>query len=87
VVLSSDTYNRSRIATVLAAVVSSNTDLAALPGNVFVPAAVSGLPRDSTINVTAIVTLDKSDVKQLAGHVPEAVLADVDSGLRMVMDL
>jgi hypothetical protein len=30
--------------------------------NVFLPAAVSGLPKDSVINVTALITLDKSPV-------------------------
>lgn len=87
VVVSADAYNSSRLATVLALVVTSNTDLAAMPGNVFLPAAVSGLPRDSAINVTAIVTLDKSDLTELSGLVPSGVMAEVATGLRRVMDL
>ena len=60
-VISADAYNRSRLATVLAAVLSSNTTLAAMPGNVFLPATATGLPRDSVVNVTALVTLNKTD--------------------------
>jgi mRNA interferase MazF len=46
-VISAETYNSSRLATVVAVVITSNTDLASLPGNVFLAAAVTGLPKDS----------------------------------------
>ena len=42
-IISADTYNTSRLATVLAAVITSTTDLATMPGNVFledVPSSV-----------------------------------------------
>ena len=42
-VVSADTYNRSRLATVLAAVITSDTALATMPGNVFMPVIVAGL--------------------------------------------
>ncbi|HEY0168929.1 MAG TPA: type II toxin-antitoxin system PemK/MazF family toxin [Jatrophihabitans sp.] len=48
-VISADTYNASRLATVLAVVITSNTDLATMPGNVFLPAKATGLPRDSVV--------------------------------------
>ncbi len=86
-VVQADAVNASRLATVVVAVVTSNTSLAALPGNVFLPAATSGLPRDSVVNVTAIVTLDKRDLADPAGHVPRYLLDEVDRGLRRVLDL
>jgi mRNA interferase MazF len=86
-VISADTYNRSRLATVLAAVITSNTRLAAMPGNVFLPAATTGLPRDSVVNVTALVTLDKADLADRAGNVPVGLLNDVERGLRAVLNL
>lgn len=85
VVVSADTFNRSRLATVLAAVITSNTALAAMPGNVFLPAAVTGLPRDSVVNVTALVTLDKVDLAEPVGEVPAALMDEVDRGLRRVL--
>ena len=89
VVISADSYNRSRLATVLAAVITSNTRLAAMPGNVFVPSAVTGLPRDSVVNVTALVTLDKSDfdADERTGTVPAGLMREIDGGLRRVLDL
>ena len=86
-VISADTYNTSQLATALAAVITSNTDLASMPGNVFLPATATGLPRDSVVNVTAVVTLDKTDLTDQAGVVPLALLREVDRGLRRVLDL
>ncbi|HEX8093796.1 MAG TPA: type II toxin-antitoxin system PemK/MazF family toxin [Jatrophihabitans sp.] len=86
-VISADTYNASRLATVLAVVVTSNTDLASMPGNVFLPAQATGLPRDSVVTVTAVVTLTKTDLTEQAGFVPLALLREVDRGLRRVLDL
>lgn len=86
-VVSATTYNRSRLATVLAAVITSNTALATLPGNVFLPATVTGLDRDSVVNVTALVTLNKTDLTDQVGDVPPALLNEVDRGLRRVLDL
>ncbi|MEJ7689139.1 MAG: type II toxin-antitoxin system PemK/MazF family toxin [Nocardioidaceae bacterium] len=86
-VIQSDSYNSSRLATVLAAVITSNTSLAVVPGNVFLPAAATGLPRDSVVNVTALVTLDKTDLAEQVGQAPEALLAEVARGLRRLLDL
>jgi mRNA interferase MazF len=86
-VIQSDPFNVSRLATTVAAVITSNTAMAAMPGNVFVPAAVSGLPRDSVVNVTAIVTLDKSDLDDETGELPNSLMDHVDGGLRHVLGL
>ena len=87
VVVQSGPFNASRLNTTIAAVITSNTALAAIPGNVFLPAAVSGLPRDSVINVTALVTLDKTDLEEPAGHAPASLMDEVDRGLRRVLGL
>ena len=86
-VIQSDPYNTSRLATVLAAVVTSNTALAVMPGNVFLPAVMTGLPRDSVVNVTALVTLNKADLSQRIGEVSPEIMRDVDRGLRRVLGL
>ncbi len=86
-VISADTYNRSRLATILAAVITSNTSLATMPGNVFMPATATGLPGDSVVNVTALVTLNKTDITDHVGTAPLALVGEVDRGLRRVLDL
>lgn len=86
-VVQSDPYNASRLATVLAALITSNTALATMPGNVFLPAAATGLPRESVVNVTALVTLNKADLTDRVGDVPPSLMREVDRGLRRVLDL
>jgi mRNA interferase MazF len=86
-VIQSDPYNDSRIATVIVAVVTSNTDLATMPGNVFLPAAATGLPRDSVANVTQLYTLNKTDLTDPVGLLIGDLLKDVDAGLRQVLQL
>ena len=86
-VIQSDPYNASRIATVLTAVVTSNTALAAMPGNVFLPAAATGLPRDSVVNITALITLNKTDLSDRIGDLPANIMDDVDRGLRRGLGL
>ena len=86
-VIQSEPFNASRIATTVAAVITSNTALAAMPGNVFLPSAASGLPRDSVVNVTAIVTIDKSDLDPEVGQLPSSLLGEVNRGLRKVLGL
>jgi len=84
-VVQSDPFNASRLATTVAVVVTSNTALAAVVGNVFLPAAITGLPRDSVANTTAIVTVNKDELDMPAGQVPEHLMWDVDQGLRLVL--
>ena len=86
-VAQSDPYNHSRLATVIAVVITSNTSLAAMPGNVFLPSSASGLQRDSVANVTALVTLNKTDLTDLVGRLPPGLMDDVDRGLRSALGL
>lgn len=86
-VIQSGPFNVSRLNTTIAAVITSNTGLAAMPGNVFLPAASSGLPKDSVVNVTALVTLDKTDLDTETGQLPASLMSDVDRGLRRVLGL
>jgi mRNA interferase MazF len=86
-VIQADPYNGSKLSTILVAVITSNTGLAAMPGNVFLPAVASGLPKDSVLNVTALVTLDKADLDQPVGRLPGSLMTEIDRGLRRVLGL
>ncbi len=85
--IQADAFTTSRIATVVAVVITSNLCLAAAPGNVLLRATESGLPKDSVINVSKIVTLDKLMLDELVGHVSGWTLAQVEDALRLVLDL
>lgn len=87
-VIQADEYNRSRLATTVVAVLTSNTALAAMPGNVFLPTLASGLPKDSVANVTALATVDLRDLDpHPVGQVPDHLMREVDHGVRGVLGL
>lgn len=64
---------------------TSNTGLAAVGGNVFVSAAASGLTKDSVVNVSQLLTVNKLDLDEPVGRVPDHLMAEVDAGLRLVL--
>jgi mRNA interferase MazF len=86
-VIQDDAYNASRLNTVIVATLTSNTALATIAGNVFVPAPAGGLQRDSVVNLTSVTTLDTSAVDQPIGHLPDHLMAEVTAGLRLVLGL
>lgn len=87
VVVQSDRFNASRISTVVVLPITSNTSLARHPGNVFVPAQASGLPKDSVVNVSQPMTVDRLDLAQTGVALPDSLMGAVDAGLRRVVDL
>ena len=86
-VVQSDDFNRSRIRTILGVAITSNLKLAAAPGNVSLPRRGTGLLQKSVINVSQIVTLDKSFLTEPAGRATGVVLRQVEDGLRLVLSL
>ena len=86
-IIQSDDFNRSRISTVVAAVITSNMRLSQAPGNVALEKEISGLPRKSVVNVSQLVTVDKSLMTEKAGELPPEIIREVESGLRLVLSL
>ena len=84
-VIQSDAFNASRIATVIVAAISSNTELARAPGNVRLEATISHLSRDSVINVSQLATLDRRILTEHVMSLSEELMDRVDSGLRLVL--
>lgn len=85
VVVQGDSFNRSRIATVVCVPLTSNLRLAPAPGNVLLTTRQTGLPRKSVANVSQIVALDRSVLTERAGKLPSAKLELVLSGIDVVL--
>jgi mRNA interferase MazF len=85
VVVQSDVFNASTLATTIVAAMTSNTRLSLMPGNVAVPTGVCDLDRDSVVNVTALATIDKRWVLEDAGPLPLDLWQRVASGVRLVL--
>ena len=86
-IIQSDSFNRSRISTVIAAAISSNLNLAQAPGNVVLPRKVSGLPKDSIINVSQIITIDKSFLVEQVAQLQQKYIKQVEKGLKSILSL
>jgi mRNA interferase MazF len=83
-VVSSDRFNETRIATVVVAMITSRLRLERMPGNVLITRTASGLPKDSVVNVSALATVNKSELWQRVGSLPFDLMSEIDSGLRLV---
>ena len=87
VVIQGNTFNESRIRTVVVAVITSNLRLRYAPGNVFLEQSKHSLPKDSVVNVSQIFTLDRSFLTEQITILPGGTMAEVDSGLQLVIGL
>jgi mRNA interferase MazF len=85
IVVQGDSFNRSRISTVVCVPLTSNLRWADAPGNVTLLADVTGLPKDSVANVSQIVTLDKTSLTERANTVPDAKLELILAGIDVVL--
>ena len=86
-VVQSDTFNRSRLATVTVVALTGNVRLVDAPGNVLIPAQSSGLPRDSVANVTQVLTVNRDLLTERVHGVLASIVTQVNEGLRFALDL
>ena len=86
-VVQADEFNESRIQTVVVAALTSNLRLAAAPGNVLCSRRNSGLRKDSVVNVSQLLTLDKSFLSARIKALPASVMRSVEAGIRLVLGL
>ncbi len=86
-IVQADSFNQSRIQTVIAVTLTTNLKLAEAPGNVTLPAQKTGLRQDSVANVSQVITLDKGFLSDFCAHLDRALLSQVDEGLRLVLSL
>ncbi len=86
-IVQSDTFNRSRLATVTVVALTGNVRLVDAPGNVLIPATASGLPRDSVANVTQVLTINRDLLTDRVRALSTSLVKQVGKGLRFALDL
>jgi len=87
IIVSSDDFNQSKIGTVIVAMITSNARLAGAPGNFSISRKESGLSRDSVVNVSQLLTLDKSYLSEKQGKLPPKKRITLNEGLRLSLSL
>ena len=86
IVIQGDSFNRSKIATVLCVPLTSNLKWADAPGNVLLEARLTGLSKDSVASVSQVVTLDKLLLTERVGKLSRAKTDLVLAGIDVVLD-
>ena len=86
-IVQSDTLNLTRLSTALVVSLTSQLRLAAQPGNVLLPRESTGLPSDSVANLTQLATVSENLLDSRVGVIPRRLMAQVEDGLRLVLDL
>lgn len=86
-IVQSDAFNVSNIHTIIALAITTNLNLANAPGNVSIKAQQSGLPRDSVINVSQIITVDKEFLNNYVSTLSTKSMQQVEEGMRLVLSL
>lgn len=84
-VVQSDALNRSRLATIVCIPLTSNMHWAEAPGNVMLPARLTGLPKDSVANVSQLASIDRDFLTRRTGKLSRAKLKLLLAGIDIVL--
>ncbi len=87
VIIQSNEFNNSNINTIIAAVITTNIQLAAAPGNILLPAKKSKLPKKSVINISQLITINKSFLTVKVHTLSSKVMEQIDNGIKLVLKL
>jgi mRNA interferase MazF len=86
VVVQSDVFNRSRLSTTVVCLITSNLTRARAPGNVPLEKGVANLPKASVVNVSQILTIDKTELTERIGKLPADTIDSIHTGLQLLLD-
>ena len=85
VVVQNNVFNESRIHTVVVCALTSNLKRAASPGNVGLRKGEGGLKKESVVNVSQVVTVDKGDLVEKIGSLSEARVKQIIEGVNLLI--
>jgi mRNA interferase MazF len=86
-IVQSDDFNCSNISTVIVATISSNLRLSESPGNFKLTGKSTGLRKNSVVNVSQVLTLDKSFLTDRVGSISKNQTAQLNAGLKLVLSV
>lgn len=86
-IVQDDSFNQSRLNTVIVALMTSNEALADAPGNVLLEPYQSGLKKSSVVNVSGLQAINKLDLLEHVSTLGAAELGEVEAGLKRVLGL
>lgn len=87
VVVQDDVFNASRITTVVVCALTTNLHLAKEPGNVLLDPGEGGLPKQSVVVVSQILSVEKTALGEKIGTLSPGRVDQILAGLRFLQRL
>lgn len=85
VVIQNNVFNASKINTVVVCALTSNLKRAKAPGNVLLKKGEGNLKKDSVVNISQIITIDKSDLVEKIGSLSPSRIKEVIEGAKLLL--
>jgi mRNA interferase MazF len=86
VVIQNNIFNESKIASVVVCALTSNLKRVKAPGNVLIRKGEGNLSKDSVVNISQIVTVDKTDLVEKIGSLSTMKIADIIDGVKLLIE-
>ncbi len=87
VVVQDDSFNRSKIQTVIVASITTNLNISEAPGNFLLEKEESGLPENGVVNISQISTIDKKRLSEKVSILSQTSMSKIDYGLKLVLNI
>lgn len=85
VVIQNDAFNKSKIGTAVVCALTSNLKLASAPGNQLLKKGEANLPKASVVNISQVMTVDKSDLTEKIGQLSKKRIEEIISGFEFLL--
>ena len=86
VVVQNNVFNDSRLNTVVVCALTSNLKRAEAPGNVLLRKGEGGLKKDSVVNITQLITVDKEDLAEKIGTLALGKVKQIIKGMELLLE-
>ena len=86
VVIQSDTFNQSRIRTVVVCALTSNLRRGKAPGNVLLEEGEGHLPKRSVVNVSQLYAVDRESLSDKVGALSRERIVEIVDGVKLVLE-
>ena len=86
VVIQNNVFNQSKINTVVVCALTSNLKRGRAPGNVLLQKGEGNIKRDSVVNISQIITVNKSDLIEKIGSVSQSRVAEIIEGIELLIE-
>ncbi|MCW7462528.1 type II toxin-antitoxin system PemK/MazF family toxin [Leptospira limi] len=86
-IIQNDSFNESNINSIIVVPLTTNMHLAKAPGNVMLTRKETNLSKDSVVNISQIVSLDRERFISRASELKSKSINKIEEGIKLVLSL